>query len=547
MIKRTDIFPFSFENNFKKSVTYFSMEFALDQALKTYSGGLGFLAGSHMKSAFELKQNLIGIGILWKYGYYDQQRNTDNSMKVHFREQMYSFLKDTKIRFQIEIASKNVWVNVYYLPAEVFQSAPMFFLTTDVDGNDEWARSISYHLYDKDATMKVAQCMLLGIGGVKFLDSQEMIPDVIHLNEAHAISSAFYLLQKGWSIDSLKSKIVFTTHTPEEAGNEKHNFDMLYNLNFFCKLPKDIAAAISGVENNIFNHTLAALRIAGKANAVSALHGKVAKEMWKSYPDICDISYITNAQNRKYWQDSQIKEAYENKNWEALNERKKVLKSQLFKVVADQVGKLFDNEVLTIVWARRFAGYKRPDLITRNKERFHKLMTENKVQIIWAGKPYPFDYGATDIFNQLYYLSHLYPNMAVLTGHELGLSKLLKDGSDVWMNTPIVTREASGTSGMTAAMNASLNFSTFDGWICEFANNNNSFVVPIADDSNENLRDEVDFENFLDCLEKEIIPMYYQNKAAWSNRIENSIKDVSSYFDSDRMATEYYEKLYNKI
>ena len=196
MINKKEIFPSKFQKEYSKSVAYFSMEFAIDQALKTYSGGLGFLAGSHMRSAHELNQNLIGVGILWKFGYYEQQRNTDNSLRVFFREQMYSFLIDTEIRFQINIKNRPVWVATYYLPANVFGSAPMFFMTTDTDGNDEWARSISYHLYDKDPEIKAAQCMLLGIGGATFLDKSHLAPEIYHFNAAHAVSAIYYFISK---------------------------------------------------------------------------------------------------------------------------------------------------------------------------------------------------------------------------------------------------------------------------------------------------------------------------------------------------------------
>jgi glycogen phosphorylase len=202
--------------------------------------------------------------------------------------------------------------------------------------------------------------------------------------------------------------------------------------------------------------------------------------------------------------------------------------------------------VLTVVWARRFTAYKRPDLLTRDRERFDRLMKNTKypIQFIWAGKPYPFDSGAINNFNQLYYLSHLYPNMAVLTGYELGLSKLMKDGSDVWLNTPVVTREASGTSGMTAAMNASINFSTFDGWICEFANEQNSFIVPDAPHSPDWERDMVDISNMLDMLENIILPTYYDCPEDWQKKVLQSMNDVNDFFDADRMAAEYYYNVY---
>jgi glycogen phosphorylase len=540
--------PYSFAPKFKKSVAYFSMEFGIDQALKTYSGGLGFLAGSHMRSAYELKQNLIGIGILWKYGYYDQMRNSDNSMMPQFREKMYSFIQDTGVRFQIEIGQKSVWVGAFYLPPQTFGTIPMFFLTTDVDGNDIAARSISYRLYDADVNTKVSQCILLGVGGAKFLDEINYTPDVYHLNEAHAVSSVFYLYKKFKNkVEEVKKRLVFTTHTPEEAGNEKHDINLLGSLSFFAGLSLKEVREITGIHDNIFNHSLVALRFARKANAVSKLHGEVSRKMWGGYSGICEITHVTNAQNKLYWADNEIEKARQKGDLKKIDSRKKELKTTLFKTVADQVGKIFDPNVFTIVWARRFAGYKRPDLLTRDKEGFDKLMRNSKypIQFIWAGKPYPKDEGAVKTFNHLYYLSHLYPNMAVLTGYELGLSKLLKDGSDAWLNTPIVTREASGTSGMTAAMNGSVNLSTDDGWVCEFAKNGeNSFIVPVAPTTNDWERDTTDIKNMLEVLEKQILPMYYERREEWNKLVLQSMNDVSDFFDSDRMATEYYEKVY---
>ena len=535
---------YTFDPQFKKSVAYFSMEFGIDQALKTYSGGLGFLAGSHVRSAYQLKQNLIGIGMLWKFGYYDQTRNSDNSMAVQFREKMYSFLQFTGKRFQITIQNKPVWVAAYFLPPQTFGTVPMFFLTTDTDGNDTWARSISYRLYDADATLKVAQCMVLGIGGTKLLDELNYEPEVYHFNEAHALSGAFHLYKKLGNVPDLKKRLVFTTHTPEEAGNEKHGIDFLNKLSFFAGVPLAEVRKITGITDSVFNHSLAALRLSRKANAVSKLHGEVSREMWGHYSGICEITHVTNAQNQLYWADKELEKAHEKGDLEAMEKRKKSIKNPLFQTVAEQAGKLFDPNVLTVVWTRRFAGYKRPDLLTLNPERFDRLMKNTKypIQFVWAGKPYPFDEGAIQTFNKLYYLSHLYPNMAVLTGHELALSKQLKDGADVWLNTPIVTREASGTSGMTAAMNGALNLSTFDGWVCEFSKHGqNSFIVPVADNNN---RDGQDIDNLFTVLEQEILPLYYENQEGWNQLVSQSMTEVNEFFNSDRMATEYYEKMY---
>ena len=540
--------PYIVNDQFKKSVVYFSMEIAVDQALKTYSGGLGFLAGSHMRSAFELNQNLIGITMLWKYGYYDQVRKTDNSMDVQFREKLYSFLDDTQIEFTIEVDSQPVRVRAYYLDPNRFQTVPLFFLTTDIDGNDASIRAISYRLYDNDVRMKIAQCMVLGIGGAKLVEALGATPDVYHLNEAHALSAAFYLHKKMGSVAKLRKRLVFTTHTPEEAGNEKHDIHLLEEMGFFGDMPLKEVREISGIQDHVFNHSLVALRLSRQANGVSKLHGEVARHMWARYDGICPIGHVTNAQNQRYWTDPVLETARLANDKRAVANRKVDLKIPLFRVVADQVGKLFDPNVLTLVWARRFATYKRPDLLTQDVERFGKLLTQTKypVQIIWAGKPYPMDYGSIDVFNKLYYLSHFYPNMAVLTGYELGLSKLMKDGADGWLNTPIVNREASGTSGMTAAMNGAVNISTNDGWVREFAKpGENSFLVPEADLLlPDHIRDEQDRDMLFDLIENQIMPMYYDRPADWQALVLQSMNDVNSYFGANRMATEYYEQIY---
>ena len=258
--------------------------------------------------------------------------------------------------------------------------------------------------------------------------------------------------------------------------------------------------------------------------------------------------FLLAAQNKKYWADPLLEVARINNDIDAILKRKTRLKQKLFDVVADQTGKLFDPKILTIIWARRFADYKRPDLITRDLGRFKQMM-ENKetpVQIIFAGKPYPMDYGAINNFNSLAYLSRSYNNMAVLTGHELKLSRQLKEGSDVWLNNPRVTREACGTSGMSAAMNASINLSTNDGWVCEFYDNGvNSFVLPTVDYNLPTYeQDSQDLYNLLETLENTIIPMYYKKRKNWNKIVLESMNTVAPFFDSSRMADEYYTKMY---
>jgi len=541
--------PYSIDERFTKRVAYFSMEFAVHQPLKIYSGGLGFLSGSHMRSAYELRQNLIGIGILWKYGYYDQARNQDQTLQVQWNEKIYNFLEDTGIKFQIQIHEHPVWVKAWYLNPETFKSAPMFLLSTDLPENDYVSQTITHRLYDANVATKVAQFILLGVGGAKLIDELNFKPDLYHLNEAHAISSAFYLYKKYGSVEEVKKRLVFTTHTPEEAGNEKHDIFLCEKMSYFCGMPLEKVRSLTGMEGDLFNHSLAALRFAKLANGVSQLHGEVSRKMWGKYTGICDIKAITNAQNWRYWADKQLYNFMNENNDGAFDDRKKYLKRRAFDVVADQTGKLFNPDVFTIVWARRFAGYKRAELLTRNEERFSALVNNKKypVQFIWAGKPYPVDYPAISDFNNLVHLSKKYNNVAVCIGYELGLSKRLKQASDLWLNNPRVPREASGTSGMTAAMNGSVNCSTNDGWICEFINHgNNGFVVPPIDYENVSVheQDEYDLNKLYEILENQVLPLYYDNHDVWRQITKNGMQDVRFQFDSNRMAQEYYEILY---
>jgi starch phosphorylase len=541
--------PYPVASEYKKPISYFSMEFAVHQPLKIYSGGLGYLSGSHLRSAYELRQNLIGIGILWKYGYYDQARNQDQTLQIQWNEKLYSFLEDTGIKFQIEIHGHPVWVKAWYLNPETFKSAPLFLLSTDVPENDYISQTISHRLYDANVATKVAQFILLGVGGAKLIDELNFNPELYHLNEAHAVSSAFYLHKKYGSMEEVRKRMVFTTHTPEEAGNEKHDLHLCEKMGYFCGMPLDQVREIAGTSDDKFNHSLAALRYAKLSNGVSQLHGEVSRLMWEKYEGICEITAITNAQNWQYWADKQLYKFMEDKDESGFQDRKRHLKKRAMEIVADQTGKLLNPDVFTIVWARRFAGYKRAELLTRDQARFKALMSNTKypVQFVWAGKPYPLDYPAISDFNYLVNLSKDYKNVAVCTGYELGLSKRLKQVSDVWLNNPRVPREASGTSGMTAAMNGSVNFSTNDGWIREFINHgNNGFVVPIADYDNMTVQeqDDYDMNSLFEILENQILPMYYDDQHNWREIVMNGMRDVRWQFDSNRMAKEYYEIMY---
>lgn len=537
------------DEKYTTSVAYFSMEFGIHQALKTYSGGLGFLTGSHMRSAYDLKQNILGVGILWSYGYYDQTRNEDRTMAVAYRRKLYYFLKDIHVTVSVKIGERDVFVKALLLQPDTFGTAPILFLTTDIDENDFLSRTITHKLYENNEETRVAQEIVLGIGGFKVLEALQRKVDIYHLNEGHAIPLAFALYEKLSDAKAVREHIVFTTHTPEKAGNEEHNVHLLHKMGFFAGVTLENVQEITGIHDELFNLTLAALRLSKIANAVSKIHQEVSHEMWSQYENIAPIIKITNGQNRRFWADKILIRALDEHEDYELIARKKHLKKILFDMVADQTGKMFDPDVLTLVWARRFAEYKRPGLIRHDFERFKNLVErdDRPIQVIWAGKPYPSDSNAINIFNELIYQSKHLKRIAILFRYELSLSQMMKKGADVWLNTPRITREASGTSGMSACMNGAVHFSIADGWHPEFAKDGvNSFTIPSCDCSLPlNEQDAIDNHHMLDILEQTIIPMYYDRPREWIAMMKHSMEDIMPAFDSGRMVYEYYVNMYN--
>lgn len=540
--------PAAYAPAYAQRVAYFSMEFAIHQPLKTYSGGLGFLAGSHLRGAFALKQNLVGVGILWKYGYYDQTRKSDHTMNVEFLEKNYGFLQKLTVTVPVQVNHVTVWVGAYYLPPSVFGTAPLLLLTTDLPQNDYLAQTITHRLYDPNPETRIAACTVLGIGGAKLLDALHRTPDLYHLNESPPLPLAFYLYTQLGSVNAVRQRLVFTSHTPEDAGNPKTDIRLLDRMGFFNNLPLDVVRRITGVPGEVYNHALGALRLALRSNAVSAKHEEISREIWQEISDISPLIHITNAQSAAYWADATFTKAAKTAEDGYLQVQKRAWKRELFEVVADQTGEIYDPNVLTIVWARRFAGYKRADLLLHDLARFERLITNTRypIQLIWAGKPYPFDYASIAQFDRLVHLSKRYVNCSVLVGYELTLSKLLKRGADLWLNTPRLTHEASGTSGMTAIMNGAMLCSTADGWVPEFARNRqNAWLLPSADRSRPaHEQDDFDANNLFDCLENELLPLYYNSPDNWWRIVRAGMADVCPRFDAERLAAEYYERLY---
>ena len=527
------------------NVAYFSMEIAIDQSIATYSGGLGFLAGSHMLSAGYLQMPMVGVTILWSYGYYNQRIDHEGNVEVAYIRKHYDFLTDINETVEVDIYGEKVKVKAYKLDPSLFDTCPVYYMTTDIEGNSDWARSISHKLYDGNEKIRIAQETVLGIAGIRLLQKIGFNFDCVHLNEGHALPAAFELLnQYNGDLAKVKEKVVFTTHTPVAAGNEVHWVDNLLKGGFFAGRSREEAVKLGGEQ---FSLTVAALRMSRLANAVSQLHGLVSNKMWSWVEGRCPIRAITNAVNLHYWQDNRMK----TDNLESLLESKKEMKKEVFEFIANTVGKRLDPNVLTITWARRFADYKRAWLILMDKDRINKLLDENKIQIIFAGKFHPDDVMGKEMFNKLLNRSHGLKNVVVLPGYELQLSGMLKRGTDVWLNTPLRPFEASGTSGMSANANGAIHLSIYDGWTVEGTFNGiNGYTVEypgLDDDMPWEERHWKDHECVMDIIENQIIPTYYNNKLEWARMMRQAIRTAEAYFNSDRMVIEYYNRLYKPI
>ena len=528
------------------NVAYFSMEIALDQSLSTYSGGLGFLAGSHMQSAGYLGLPMAGVTMLWSYGYYDQRIDSEGNVEIAYTRKQYDFLTDLNIIVDVEVFGLKAKVKAFRVEPELFGAVPVYLLTTDIPENPEEIRKISYRLYDGDEKIRISQEVILGIAGIKVLQAAGYKFDIIHMNEGHALPAAFEMLrQNDYNFAKVKEMTVFTTHTPVAAGNEVHWVDTLLEGGFFAGLSRQKAVELGG-EN--FSLTVAALRLSRISNAVSQLHGLVANKMWEWVEGRCPIRAITNAVNLHYWQDKRIDVSKSNKD---LLAAKREMKQELFEYIADTTGKRFDPDVLTITWARRFADYKRAWMIFMDKDRIAKLLNENKVQLIFSGKFHPDDTMGREMFNNILKHSYDLKNVVVLPNYELKLSGLLKRGTDVWLNTPLRPFEASGTSGMSANMNGALHLSIYDGWAVEGTFTGlNGYTVNypgLDDDIAWEERHWKDYECIMGIIENDIIPTYYGDKNKWATLMKNAIKTSEAYFNSDRMVIEYYNRLYNPI
>lgn len=531
-------------------VAYFCMEYGLDSQLPIYAGGLGILAGDYLKTAHELNLPVIGIGILWSQDYTTQLIGEDGyPYDLYPTFDFDELIEDTGVSIDLKIRGEDVPCRVWKV--DRFENAPLYLLDTNIPGSKHgW---ITQKLYGGSEQDRVAQEIILGIGGIRALRVLGLDVDVYHLNEGHAVFAGFELIKEkmadGMSFEeawkATRKEIVFTTHTPVEAGNEVHNHDLLWYMGANNGLSYEQLKRLGG---DPFNMTVAALRLSYRANAVSQIHGETARSMWKDVTGAAPIIAITNGVHVKTWQNSDIKEAHE-KRKDLWKEHVK-LKKKLIDCVRSQNNVDLDPDVLTIGFARRAAAYKRGSLVFKKRDVLEPLLKKGKLQFIYSGKAHPNDHEGKAIIQQIVSASKKFPNQVVyLENYDMDIARLMVQGCDVWLNNPLRPMEASGTSGMKAALNGVLNISVVDGWVAEAMTHRETgwlldkvFDRPIE----EGRQDEYDAEAFYEVLLKEIIPIYYTDKHRWIKMMKASIQMAEEKLTAQRMIEQYYNLLYNK-
>ena len=528
----------------KKKVAYFCMEFGLHESFHIYSGGLGILAGDIIKAAKDLKVPMVGVGILWRQGYTRQFIDENGKPYDCYHEFKYDFLKDTGKTVQVIVRGRPIKLKIW--KCDNFGNVPLYLLDANLPENAD--RLITGQLYGWFSEERVAQEIILSIGGVKALRALGFKPDIYHFNDSHPVLAGTELIRekmdKGMGFDQAfeqtKKQIVFTTHTPVVAGNEVHEHELLQYCGAYNGLTRGQMIKLGGEP---FSMTVAGIRISKKANGVAQLHGETARKMWGHVEGGDKILSITNGVHNGTWQDKSIVAAVK-KGGEGLWDAHMTLKRELIAEVEKRNGIKLDEDVLTIGFGRRAAPYKRSDLIFRKKAVIEALLKNKKLQIIFAGKAHPNDLGGKEIIANIYKMSQKYPGSIVfLQNYDMKIGKLLTRGCDIWLNNTIRPMEASGTSGMKAAMNGVLNLSVLDGWWPEGCKHGVT-GWQIGDGYEGKDADKVDSESLYKVLQKEVIPMFYGDNKRWVEMMQASIKMSTDQFSAARMVKEYYSQMY---
>ena len=605
----------------KPSVAYFSMEFGIHPCLKIYSGGLGILAGDYLKEASDSNINIIGVGLLYRFGYFKQKLGPRGEQQAIYDAEDFSHLPISPVKdhsgdhLTVTLAWPGRIVKIRIWEANVGK-VRLFLLDTDFEENSHEDRSVTHFLYGGDNENRLRQELVLGIGGIRALNAIGIKPDLFHSNEGH---SAFISLERlrnliadnhltfSQALEVVRSSTLFTTHTPVPAGHDSFEEDMLRkyipHYNNRLNITWDELMALGRCQSDQvrkFNMSFLATRMSQEVNGVSKLHGEVSREMfnklWPGYlKEELFIGHVTNGVHHPTWLAPEWREIYKeitgehyfdqtNRDlWERLYkvDDKKVyeiktgLKKKLFAYIRKQmqsdmiqkhvsprkllnISNHLNEKALTIGFARRFATYKRADLLFRDLDRLSALVNnpDRPIQFIYAGKAHPNDGGGQDLIMRINEISQM-PQFAgkviFLENYDMEMAKYLVGGVDIWLNTPTRPLEASGTSGEKAVMNGTIHFSVLDGWWVEGYRAFAGWALPKKNTfENPELQNDIDAETIYNMLEYEITPAYYSFDdkgipVEWISLIKNTMVKIAPEFTMKRMIDDYCEKYYFKL
>ena len=606
------------QKNFDGQIAYFSAEYAIHNSLPIYAGGLGALAGDICKQSSDMGLPFVAVGFMYPQGYFRQHVSADG-----WQEEVYTQLDFSEApishcvwpqgcgpHISVPLGDRQIYLQVWQVRVG---RVNLYLLDTNVSDNRPEDRGLSARLYTADQEERLRQLIVLGIGGVRILRELHIDPIVWHANEDH---TAFMMLERlreervkgtplNEAIENIRKNTVFTTHTPVAAGHHIFPYYLVdrYARNFWEALSIDRDSFLrlgyyDGLGPEKFSLTAFALRCAGQANAVSKLHGIVARRMWSVlYPgkpvEEVPIISVTNGVHSPSWLSAEISKLFRKQSddsgllqseyteqfWKYANNLSdeefwnihQVMKNRLIRAIHDRaqqrlvkdgvstsqvlaMGALLDPYTLTIAFTRRFAQYKRPYLILSDIERIKKILTDplKPVQIIFGGKSHPADYASKELLKSVYRLAldrRFQGRIAFVEDYDMNLARDLVRGVDVWLNNPRRLQEACGTSGMKASMNGVINLSVLDGWWNEAYNGVNGWAIGGLKGGSPEDEDRTDAESLYSQLEKNIVPLYYERDRkgiphGWIQVAKEAIKTINPVFNACRMMNEYIERMY---
>jgi glycogen phosphorylase len=558
-----------------RRVAYFSMDVAVDSGIPTYSGGLGVLAGDMLRSAADLEVPLIAVSLIHRKGYFVQSLDSSGNQSESPSEwSPESRLQRLPVKVSIAIEGRNVRVGAweYRFSGISGHAIPLIFLDTDLEENSPADRGLTDFLYGGDQRYRLCQEVILGIGGVAMVRALGYSGvEIFHMNEGHSALATLALLEEighepcqtrfsETDIEAVRRRCAFTTHTPVPAGHDRFHAELVYQV-----LGEKRASILAQLQliNGALNMTELALRLSGFVNAVSMRHAEVSRAMFPNYP----IAAITNGVHATMWTADSFALLFDRHltNWrtdnfflryaigiplQEIRQAHEQAKQELIRQVRWLTGSQLDEKVFTVGFARRATGYKRGDLLFTNLERLKQIARNGgPIQLIYAGKAHPRDEGGKEIIRRIFEAAAALARevrVVYLENYDLDLGKLLCSGVDVWLNTPLRPQEASGTSGMKAALNGVPSLSVLDGWWIE-GHVEGVTGWSIGGDGKMENDSRTEAEALYDKLERVVLPLYYQEPDKFAQVMRSAIALNGSFFNTQRMLSQYVANAYARL